>query len=426
MTESRRPRRAIERKKDRRPQTASAALLVEIGCEEIPSGVMENTLRQMKERAGELFAEHRIDHEELRVLGTPRRLVLTAELALMQRASVQEVLGPARRISYDPQGNPTAAALGFARSQGIDPALLKIKATDRGEYVCVVREEKGRPTAERLRDLIPRWLTSLSFPRSMRWNGSGVSFVRPIRWIVSLLGGEEIPFPFAGISSGRVSRGHAILSPAPFRVTSREQYFRESRKRFVEVDPEVRYGKIEKEIDLLAEKKGGSAPHDEELLLQATFSTEWPTALWGEFDTGFLLLPPEVIMSVLREQQGYFPILAGKKLLSSFIVIGNVAGPSRVVQAGNERVLRARLVDAQFYFEADRKVKLSNRVEGLRDVGFLPRLGSMYDKTERLVGLSGALAERIDPAVKSDAERAARLSKADLLSGVIREFPNLQ
>jgi len=387
---------------------------------------MDEILEQMREKAGRLLSDHRVGYDELRVFATPRRLILVAEVAAEQLPSVQETLGPAKRISYDALGKPTAAAVGFSRSQGIDPGDLQIRSTERGEYVCAVKSEPGGSSAGVLALLIPQWLSSLVFPRSMRWNSSGVSFVRPVRWVAALLGGKRIPFAFAGITSGRLSRGHPILSPGSFPVNSREQYFKELKNRFVDWDPELRYEKIRRAVFSSARGRGGEVPDDEDLLRQAVHSTEWPTAIWGEFDPVFLSLPSEVIVCVMREHQGYFPVRSRGKLLPFFVLVSDGAKSPRTIREGNERVLRARLVDAVFYFEEDKKVKLSDRVEALKAVGFLPRLGSMYDKTQRLVALVRGLAELIDPSLKGDVQRAALLSKADLLSGMVREFPALQ
>lgn len=401
-------------------------LLVEIGCEEIPDGVMEETLEQMGEKAERLLVDSRIEYADLQVFGTPRRLVLAANLANLQGPSIEETLGPAKRIAYDADGKPTKAALGFARSRGVEASQLRVKETERGEYVCVVRKEAGKSTMKVLEDLLPKWISSLSFPRAMRWNSSGVAFVRPIRWIASLFGGKSVSFTYGDVPSEHVSYGHLFLSTGSFRITSRSQYYKELRKRSVVLDPKERYQMINKGVVALAQKNGGSTSQEGKLLQEATYSTEWPTAVWGEFDPAFLTLPQGVIVSVMQEHQGYFPVYHQMGLLPGFIMVTNAATQPGIIREGNERVLRARLVDARFYFEEDKKVKLSDRVVGLKEVGFLPKLGSMYDKSRRLLSIVGDLAEHLDPLVKKDVQRAGLLAKADLLSGMVREFPTLQ
>lgn len=407
----------------------SQELLVEIGVEELPSNVMAGTLQQLREETSARLAPLGIPLDPPQVYGTPRRLVLyLPRLAPQQETRIETISGPAKKVGFDPQGNPTPAAIGFAKSQGLTVSELKVRRTEKGEYLFVEREVRGEATAILLEKILPEIFSSLDFPRSMRWNGEGVAFVRPIRWIVALYGGEVVPFSYAGVKADRTSYGHRILSPEPFKVADFAAYQKEIRKRFVLIDPKERYDLIVQEMANLAAEKKGRIEEDETLVWQAAFMVEYPKAVCGSFDPSFLEVPKEVIIAPMKEHQGYFPLeTSGGKLLPHFITIVNNPSPKTdTIRKGNERVLRARLVDAEFYFKQDRRSKLADRVEGLKGVTFQEKLGTLYEKTERIMPLSQFIGQ--ESAVKSQEaiRRTAFLCKGDLLTGVVREFPSLQ
>ncbi|MFQ5580109.1 MAG: glycine--tRNA ligase subunit beta [Nitrospiria bacterium] len=424
-------------------------LLVEIGVEEIPSNVMVPTLKRLSELAVERLTASAIqfDSESVRVYGTPRRLILTIpHLSDHQESKTETILGPPKQAAFDSEGKPGAAAIGFSRSQGVDLSEISVRHTDmlgplagnrKGEYLVIEKRVEGQATEKLLRAFIPEIIAGLSFPRSMRWNGEGIAFIRPIRWIVAVYGQTIIPFSYAGVQSGNISYGHQMMAPASFPVKDFDAYEKEMRKRHVLIDPVERYQVIESQMRDLAKDKSGSiesknqmGSDNEALILEAVHTVEFPKAICGAFDRAFLDIPQEVIITAMKEHQGYFPVFSEEgKILPCFITIANIQAETMdKIRKGNERVLRARLLDAKFYFDQDRKLKLADRVEALSAVTFQEKLGTLYEKVERLVALSRSLAVAL-PGLKSSperVERAAWLCKADLLSGVVREFPSLQ
>lgn len=408
---------------------SSEELLVEIGVEEIPSNIMAATLQQLREETAARLAPLGIPFGPPQVYGTPRRLILyLPQLAPRQETRIETISGPAKKVGFDPQGNPTPAALGFAKSQGVAVSDLKVRQTEKGEYLFVEREVRGEATAILLKKILPEIFSSLDFPRSMRWNAEGVAFVRPIRWIVALYGGEVVPFTYAGVTADRISYGHRILSPGPFRVADFSDYRKKIRKGSVLIDPKERYDLIVQEMADLAAEKKGRIEEDETLVWQAAFMVEYPKAVCGSFDLSFLEVPKEVIIAPMKEHQGYFPLETSQgTLLSNFITIVNNPSPNTdIIRKGNERVLRARLVDAEFYFKQDQRSKLADRVEGLKGVTFQEKLGTLYEKTERIMPLAQFVGQECAVEPREAIRRAAFLSKADLLTGVVREFPSLQ
>lgn len=424
-------------------------LMVEIGVEEIPSNVMVPTLQRLSEMATERLTACaiRFDPDSVRVYGTPRRLILTIpHLSRRQENKMETILGPPRQAAFDSEGKPTAAAIGFSRSQGMELSDLSVRHTDTlgslagnrsGEYVVIEKMVEGQATERILRTVIPEVIAGLSFPRSMRWNSEGTAFIRPIRWIVAVYEQTVIPFSYAGVQSGDISYGHHMMAPAPFHVRDFDSYEKDTRQRYVLIDPDERYRVIESEMRDLAKEKCGSiegkdrmGADNEALILEAVHTVEYPKAICGAFDRAFLDIPQEVIITAMKEHQGYFPIFSEKgKLLPWFIPIANIQAETMdKIRKGNERVLHARLLDAKFYFDQDRKVKLADRVEALKEVTFQGKLGTLYEKVVRLVALSTSLAHAL-PGLKSSVaavERASWLCKGDLLSGVVREFPSLQ
>lgn len=407
----------------------SPELFIEIGVEEIPSNVMAATLQRLKELAAERLKARAIPSGPPQSYGTPRRLILHIPgVAGRQETKTETITGPAKKVAFDSQGNPTPAAVGFAKSQGVAVSDLTVRQTEKGEYLSVEKRLEGQATFPLLEKMIPEMIGGLSFPRSMRWNAEGVSFVRPIRWIVALYDGKVVPFSFAGVQSGNASTGHRIMAPEPFQVKDFASYQTEMRERFVLIDPNGRYQKIRAEMQALADGKKGKIEEDESLVWQAAFMVEYPKAICGSFDRPFLEVPKEVIVTAMKEHQGYFPLESETgALLPNFITIINIdPEKTEIIQKGNERVLRARLVDAKFYFEQDRKSKLIDKVEGLKGVTFQAKLGTLFEKAQRLIHLSGFIAQQLNLSDKDAAERAALLCKADLVSGVVREFPSLQ
>ena len=409
----------------------SKDLLLEIGTEEVPAHVMPHLLADLKRLAGDLLAEHRLGYEGLRTIGTPRRsALLVTGLAERQEDVSTETRGPSVDIAFDAEGNPTKAGAGFARGQGIDPAEL----IQRDGYVYASVHEKGAETATLLAELLPELIRAIPLPNSMRWGDLDFRFIRPIRWIVALYGNEVVPFTLANVASGNASRGHRTLAPEEFIIASPADYEAACEKAYIIVDPERRRAMICEQIAETAKACGGTAEITPDLLEEVLYLVEYPTALSGAFEEKYLALPAETVITPMRDHQRYFPVKAADgSLLPVFITVRN-GGKEHldVVAHGNERVLRARLADAQFFFDEDRKKSLAEHREKLKTVVFQQGLGSMYEKTERLMGLVTAIVEDIVPDEESyetlatDARRAAELSKADLVTGMVTEFTELQ
>ena len=409
----------------------SKDLLLEIGTEEVPAHVMPHLLADLKRLAGDLLAEHRLGYEGLRTIGTPRRsALLVTGLAERQEDVSTETRGPSVDIAFDAEGNPTKAGAGFARGQGIDPAEL----IQRDGYVYASVHEKGAETATLLAELLPELIRAIPLPNSMRWGDLDFRFIRPIRWIVALYGNEVVPFTLANVASGNASRGHRTLAPADFVIASPADYEAACEKAYIIVDPERRRAMICEQIAEMAKACGGTAEITPDLLEEVLYLVEYPTALSGAFEEKYLALPAETVITPMRDHQRYFPVKAvDGSLLPVFITVRNGGREHLdVVAHGNERVLRARLADAQFFFDEDRKKSLTGHREKLKTVVFQQGLGSMYEKTERLMGLVTAIVEDIVPDEESyetlatDARRAAELSKADLVTGMVTEFTELQ
>ncbi len=404
-------------------------LLFEIGTEEIPSGYMAPALKDLESEARRLFHEQRVAFSGVQTLGTPRRLVLYVErLEETQSDRVREVVGPAKSIAYDQEGRPTKAALGFARAQGIPVEKLQVRTLDRGDYVVASIEERGARLEELLPTMLPRLVSSLSFPKFMRWGQGTIRFVRPIRWLLALYGGRVIPFEIDGVESGNRTFGHRFLSRGQIRIRSFEDYLKRLEERFVIVNQARRRQLVVKLAQEAAAKVGGKPVLDEDLVESVTYLVEFPNVVCGGFQREYLSLPRDVIMTPMRKHQRYFPVVdkAGH-LLPHFIAISNMTTKDmEVIREGNERVLRARLKDADFFFKEDRKVPLADRVPKLKGIIFQERLGTMLDKVERLQQLAAYLAGKIAPEVTDDVRRAAQLCKADLVTTMVKEFPNLQ
>lgn len=404
----------------------SKTLLLEIGTEEVPAHVMPGILSQLKENAAKTFEELRIEYKNIKTLGTPRRSALLVEGLAEQQADLsKENRGPAVNIAFDADGNPTKAAQGFARGQGVNPEELVTK----DGYVYAMVHEKGGQTVDLLGDTLKGLVDGLNFPNNMHWADLDYKFIRPLRWLVALYGQDVIDFEVANVKSGRTSRGHRFLSEGDFEIANAEDYIEACRKASIIVDQNERCEMIRQQIAEVAAANGGQAEVNEDLLEEVLYLVEYPTALCGKFDEKYLALPAEAVITPMRDHQRYFPVLKDGQLLPLFITIRN-GGKEHLetVQHGNERVLRARLEDAQFFFDEDRKKTLEQHGEKLKTVVFQDGLGTIYDKALRLEVLAGYIADAIgaNEQDKKDAVRAAKLAKADLVTGMVTEFTELQ
>jgi glycyl-tRNA synthetase beta chain len=407
----------------------SQALYIEIGTEEIPAGYIVPALEWMAVRMAGFLDENRIAHGEPQVTGTPRRLVLNIPgVAEFQRAVTTEVIGPPKSAAYDTLGNPTKAAEGFAKGQGVSVGSLRIKQTPRGEYLCVFREEAGLSARELLEKMLPDFISKVPFPKSMHWSSFSVTFARPIQWIVALLGQEVLQCEYAHVKSGKMSMGHRFMSPLWIEVHDLESHRENLREHHVIVDMAERRELVRQGAEKAAASVGGSVLADDELLDEVTELVEFPQPILGQFEDKYLELPPELLITVIKKHQRYFAVTDGAgTLLPYFVTISNVVPRDfSVVAEGNARVVRARLEDARFYYREDQKARLDDRVEQLKGVVFHSKIGTSYEKMERFTELALWLAERVAPEHVPEVRRAARLCKADLVSGVVSEFPELQ
>lgn len=403
-----------------------ANLLYEIGTEEMPAQYMPGILKEYKELAGKKLAEARIPFSTVKVYGTPRRMAFLAEgVAEKQEDSNVESKGPSLKIAFDKDGNPTRAAQGFARGQGVDVKDL----IQKDGYVYAVKHLEGKKTIDLLPAILDDILHSLNFPKTMRWADYDFGFVRPFRWMVALLDDQVIPVEANDVKSGREARGHRFLSNHLITIPDAAAYEKTMEDNFVMVDVDKRRETIRKQIEDLAVAEGGKAAISPDLLEEVTFLVEYPTALCGHIDDKYLRLPDCAIITPMRDHQRYFPMFdKDGKLMPKFITVRN-GGKAHldIVTHGNERVLRARLDDAVFFFDNDRKKSLAQHREGLHEVAFQHGLGNMYDKTERLQKLCDELVKATGLEADAKAvERAALLSKADLVTGMVTEFTELQ
>jgi len=402
---------------------------LEIGTEEIPSRFIPPALEKMRELFAALLETGRVASSgEIRTYGTPRRLILHASSLEERQADVsKEVLGPPKKVAYGPDGSPTKAAQVFAEKNRVDVGSLSVRTTDKGEYVVARIDEKGGDTSAWLAQALPGFILSIPFAKSMRWMDKDIRFARPIHWIAAIFGGAVVEFDLNGIRSGNLSRGHRFMSPGAFLVKDFKSYQSQCEPNSIVIDPEVRKQRIVKQTRELAQSVNGSVLEDPGLVEEVMNLVELPVPVLGSFNKEYLRVPKEVLVTAMREHQRYFSVVdpAGN-LLPYFITISNTrAEDMEVVRAGNERVLAARLSDAAYFYDHDVKVKLADRVEGLKKVTYQEKLGSVHDKMERVKKLAVHLAGLLG-ADAGVAERAAYLAKADLLSGVVGEFPKLQ
>lgn len=436
MTKNHIPRRAAPPgKRERRPSSVTAAeLLLEIGVEELPYQFIAPALAALKDSAEQLLNDQRLAFQSTRTLGTPRRLTLVVEgLATQQTSMVKEAMGPSKAVAFDPAGQPTRAATGFAAGQGVAVQDLQIRRTPKGEYLFAVKQEQGRPTNAVLIELLPQLIAKLSFPKTMKWNNAGMRFARPVRWLVVLYGGATLPVEAAGLTAGNRTEGHRVLGSAKgIVVRDSRSYLDGLERQGVIPDPQRRRRVIEEQVATLCKKTGFMLNVDVDLLEQAVYTTESPNAIIGSFKPMYLEVPQEILITSMKEHQGFFSLMHKEtgKLVPHFIAVtNNRAKDMGLIREGNERVLAARLADAKFFFDEDRKIKLEGRVAKLAGVTFHQKLGTMEKKQQRVRKLASFIASSLRPQdreLRQACERAADLCKADLLTGVVGEFPELQ
>ena len=402
-------------------------LLFEIGAEEIPAGFMPNILGQLKQLAETKLNDAHLPFESIATYGTPRRLALIVKGLADASAEISERhKGPSASIAYDADGNATKAAIGFARGKGLDVADLVVE----DGYIYAETKTAGVPAKDIVTEMLPQLITGLNFPKSMHWGDLDAKFVRPVRWLVALLDEEVIPVEFATVQSGNVSRGHRFLGADEITIKNAASYVETLKENFVMVDQDARRELISKQLHDMAASKNASIVWDDDLLEEINYLVEWPTALCGGFEESYLALPDAAIITPMKDHQRYFPLVGQDgKLLPMFLTVRNGSDHSiEVVQAGNERVLRARLDDAKFFFNEDRKKPLIDRQDGLTKIVFQEGLGNLADKTERLLKLGRVFGEECglheDAAVVL--ERATELAKTDLTTGMVIEFTELQ
>ncbi|HTB22732.1 MAG TPA: glycine--tRNA ligase subunit beta [bacterium] len=409
----------------------SKNLLFEIGAEEIPASYIGPALEQMRAAALAFFEEHRLTHGALRCEGTPRRLALmVADLQERQEDRSEEVIGPPVKAAYGPDGQPTQVAAGFAKGRGVEVADLVVKTTPKGDYVFAHVQQAGRYTVELLEAWLPQLPQKLAFPKSMRWGEGGpLRFARPISWLCALYGTRTLKFGVEHLRSGAFTQGHRFLAPSPIQLKDALEYEKKLARAHVVLGLKPRREELLAQLEKAA-KKFGRLVRDEELLDVVANLLEKPFAFAGEFDPAYLVLPKSVIVKVLREHQFAFAVEREDGSLAP-VFLATTNGIERnlaAIREGNARVVRARLEDAKFFYTEDQKSSLEQRREDLEAVVWHEKLGSVYERVERLESLAGWIAERLAPEAKADASRAARLCKSDLVTLMVgeKEFTSLQ
>lgn len=409
-------------------------LLLEIGVEELPYQFIVPALASLKESAERLFNDQRLTFQSVRTMGTPRRLTIVVDgLAVRQTSMTKEAMGPSKAVAFDQAGRPTRAALGFAAGQGVAVQDLQVRQTPKGEYVFAMKREEARPAAAVLIDTLSQLVSGLAFPKAMKWNETGVRFARPVRWVAALLGGSVLPIEAAGIKASNQTKGHRVLSGGKWvSVRDAASYISTLERQGVIVDPQRRRKLIEEQIAAICRKTGLQLNEDESLLDQAVYSTEQPISVIGSFRDIYLDVPEEILITSMKEHQGFFSLRRKNtgKLAAHFIAVANNrVKDMALIREGNERVLAARLADAKFFFDEDRKVRLEERTKKLGGVTFHQKLGTMEQKQARVKKLAGDIAAHVSSGqdeLQQICERAASLSKADLVTGIVGEFPELQ
>lgn len=406
-------------------------VVLEIGTEEIPAQYMENSLKDLNRLAKKYLEESRIKYKEIKVYGTPRRLILFIfHIKEKQEDIFQKNKGPAYSIAYNKNSQPQQPALKFAQSQGVNVKDLIVEDTKKGKYIFAPKSIIGQPTIDLLSQIFPKIIKGMQFPKSMRWGEKSLRFIRPIRWILALYGKEIIKFNIDGLDSENITYGHGLLAPQKIKISSIQEYFKKLEKSYVIIDPKIRESIVNTGIEQIIKEIDGKKMINEKLLKEIIYLVEYPNAILGKFDKKYLELPKDVLIEVLRKHQKYFPVFKNKdELLPLFIVIINNSKKyaSKIIE-GNENVLKARLEDAKFFYQEDQKIPLEKRVDKLKNVIFQEKLGSLFDKTKRLELLCNYIADglRVEQKVKKDLLRSAHLCKADLVTEMVKEFPELQ
>ena len=403
--------------------------LLEIGTEEIPAGFIPPALQSLADLFTKALDQALIGYEGVETYATPRRLILrVAAVDSMQASRKIEKTGPSKAQAFDGEGNPTKAAMGFARGQGVEVGDLITIETPKGEVVAVRKTVEGQPTAQVLADVLPGIMEKIPFPKTMRWKDLDARFARPVHWIVALFDGNVVPFQFAEAQSGNATRGHRFTHPESRPVTSFESLRETLRQMGVMIDPGQRRDKIVQGINESTEKEGLEVFEDNELLDEITYLVESPYPVMGEFPRDFLELPASILITCMKKHQRYFAVHdSDSRITNRFIAVNNTPVKETAISVqGHERVLKARLEDARFYFLDDRKTPLINRLEALKGVVFHSKLGTSYEKVERFAHLACMLAERFIPKRVEEVRRAALLCKCDLETGIVYEFPELQ
>jgi glycyl-tRNA synthetase beta chain len=406
------------------------SLLLEIGTEEIPAGYIEPALEFLSSMLLQKMTDVRIEHGNAKVFGTPRRLAVEVQkVADKQKSLTSEELGPPEKVAFDKNGNPTTAALKFAEKVGVSVNALKVKETQKGRYVCARVAERGLATRTLLKTILPEVILATPFPKTMQWAELNITFARPIHYIVALLGNQIIPFEVGATKSGRYSFGHYFMQPRKVKISSPDDYVKTLKDAQVFIDFEERRKLVENEINKAAKGVGGKVFPDEELIDINKNLVEFPIATAGKFDKEFLEIPGEILITAMRHHQKYFAVVDNDgNLMPSFIAVNNTRTKDMaLVATGHERVLRARLSDAQFFFKSDVEESMDDWVERLKGVLFQAKLGSMYEKVQRIQKIAAYLVNATGQKenVKKQVLRAAWLCKADLVSQVVYEFPNL-
>lgn len=404
-------------------------LLFEVGVEELPSRFVESTLGQIKSNLTKLFKENRINFNDIKTYGTPRRLTFVVEgISDKQSDLEEEVKGPSKKIAIDAEGNFTKPALGFMKSKGLKEEDVVFKTVGKDEYIFGTIRQAGCDTSQVLKTILPEAVKSVVFPKAMRWGGKNMKFARPIRWMVTLLNDNVLEVDLEGIVSSNVTKGHRFLGQSEFEVTSLEDYFAKLEENYVILDQVKRKEIIKNQCIEVAKSLGGEIEFDEDLLEEVTHLVEYPTAFYGEFDADYAKLPKEVVTTPMQQHQRYFPVLKDGKLLPNFIAVRN-GDDYKIenVKKGNEKVLEARLADALFFYKEDTKKSLESYIEKLKSVVFQAKLGTVYDKTLRIEKLSTDILNLLGLSNENeDTKRAAKLCKADLVTGMVFEFTELQ
>jgi glycyl-tRNA synthetase len=421
------------------PLTAHASFVLEVGSEELPSHDVTDALNYLNEAAPKFLTDLRLEHGDIQVLGTPRRLtILVDNLAPRQQDLEEEARGPSAKVAFDADGNPTKAAQGFARGKGVDVSALEVRQMDGGEYVVATVRTAGRPTVEVLAESLPDFMRGINFGKSMRWlasaqvgeQGAKTTYSRPIRWLVALLGDDVVPFEYAGLASGRITRGLRPEGSPNIEIGRAGDYLEVMANNRILINPTARRVEIKKQLGAIAANVGGTVPDDPALLEEVTHLVEQPIAFLGNFEDKYLVLPEPVLITVMKKHQRYFPVI-GKdgKLMPHFIAVRN-GGTNHldIVRHGNEGVIRARYADAEFFFKADTEKPLADFLPRLDTLTFQEQLGSMLDKSKRLETLAPQIATelQLSAAEVETVKRAAHLCKADLATHMVVELTSLQ